>query len=59
MINIVSESTKCKGEAPDGKMICGYRQWCNRYIPKDSKEPDVQDFWKAGDDCPQFVSKPK
>jgi hypothetical protein len=55
----ISEKTKCKGEAPDGTKVCGYRNWCNRFVPKDSTETDIEEFWRAGDDCPQFLSIPK
>lgn len=53
-----SNFVKCAGQAEDGTMLCGYRTGCARYVRESATFQDWADFWKAGDDCPQYVTAP-
>ena len=48
--------SKCAGQAPDGTMICGYRQQCKRFVMPASEHQLWTDFWKGGDDCASYIS---
>lgn len=51
-----SDFAKCAGESPSGDMKCAYRDQCARFVrPADKKRQVWSDFWKAGDDCPQYI----
>jgi hypothetical protein len=47
---------KCKGEAQDGKQVCGYREQCARYVRPAGDNQSYADFWKAEGDCPKYES---
>lgn len=55
---IDSDKTKCKGEAPNGTNVCAYRTGCLRFVATSINRNDYADFWKAGDDCPKYLSIP-
>jgi hypothetical protein len=49
---------KCKGQADNGTQVCGYREGCLRYKSEPKERQVYTDFWKGGDDCPQYISIP-
>lgn len=49
---------KCAGQAPDGTMLCAYRERCKRYVMPASEHQAWTDFWKGGDDCASYISVP-
>lgn len=53
---ISADTSKCKGESPDGTNKCGYRDGCLRFVSKANERQVWADFWKSGDDCPQYLS---
>jgi hypothetical protein len=53
---INTDTDMCKGEAPDGTMICGYRERCLRYKATPNDGQFYEEFFRAGDDCAQYLS---
>lgn len=49
---------KCAGQAPDGTMVCAYREQCKRYVMPASEHQAWTEFWKGGDDCASYISVP-
>jgi len=47
---------KCLGQAPDGTMVCGYKERCKRYVMPVSEHQAWSEFWKGGDDCASYIS---
>jgi hypothetical protein len=56
---IQNDIIKCAGQDEKGNMICAYRTSCDRYMREPSKFQDWANYWKAGDDCPQYRTIPK
>lgn len=52
----LSDYEFCRGEAPDGTQVCGYREQCKRYL-QGGYRVVYMDFWKTGDDCAKYESK--
>lgn len=49
----------CAGQAPDGTQVCQYRDKCLRFVTQANDQNWYTDFWKAGDNCPAYLSLPK
>lgn len=56
---INADTEMCKGEAPDGTMKCAYREGCLRYMAQPNDRQVWAEFYRGGDDCPQYLSMPK
>ena len=54
-----NDIAKCKGQADDGTMVCGYREQCARYVRPAGDRQVWADLWKADTDCPHYLSIPK
>jgi hypothetical protein len=59
MARISADTAKCAGQAPDGSNKCGYRETCLRYVAPANERQVWAELWKAGDDCPHYLSIPK
>jgi hypothetical protein len=46
---------KCAGQAPDGSMVCAYREQCKRYVMPASNHQAWSEFWRGGDNCPNYI----
>ena len=55
-MNANNDIAKCKGQDDDGTMVCGYRERCARYVRPAGDKQTWEALWKAGDDCPQYLS---
>lgn len=55
-MNSINDKAKCRGESPEGKMICGYREQCARYVRPAGDRQVWAEFWRANEDCPQYES---
>lgn len=55
-MNANNDKAKCAGQAPDGTMLCAYRERCSRFVRPVGDRQRWADFWKSGDDCPQYES---
>ena len=51
-----NQSEKCAGQESDGTRQCAYRNACARYVRPSGDSQRWADYWKAGDDCPQYIS---
>lgn len=49
---------KCAGQAPDKTMVCAYREQCKRFVMPASEHQAWSEFWRGGDDCPNYISVP-
>ena len=51
-----ADFAKCAGQSEIATNICAYRTGCDRYLRPTAEKQYWMDFWKAEDDCPQYVS---
>lgn len=58
-IKISADTAKCKGEAEDGENKCAYREGCLRFMAPANEGQYWENLWKAGDDCPHYLSIPR
>lgn len=58
-MRISADTAKCTGQAADGTNVCAYREACLRFKAPANERQRWADFWKAGDDCVQYLSIPK
>ena len=55
-MKISADTSKCAWQAPDGTLKCAYREKCLRYVAPSNERQVYSEFWRAGDDCAQYIS---
>lgn len=58
-MKISKDTAKCAGQAPDGTQVCAYREACLRYKAPANDRQVWAEFWKADDDCIEYLSLQK
>lgn len=59
MLKAIKLQPKCRGQAPNGSMVCSDRNRCGCYLRPDAPGQIYEPHYKAGDRCQHYESVPE